>query len=79
MKRILCFVLICFCISASFAKEKVFESFGFHFSVPMIFESEVEYGVKVNSTIESIGFGLNGLTLYSEKYGIAFNSSIDNL
>ena len=70
MKRILCFVLICFCISASFAKEKAFESFGFQFSVPMIFESEVEYGVKVNSSIESIGFGLNGLTLYSEKYGM---------
>ena len=70
MKRILCFVLVCFCISASFAKEKAFESLGFHFSVPMIFESEVEYGVKINSTIESIGLGLNGLTLYSEKYGM---------
>jgi hypothetical protein len=70
MKRILCFVLVCFCFSATFAKEKTFESFGFQFSVPMIFESEVEYGVKVNSTIESVGFGMNALTLYSEKYGM---------
>ena len=70
MKRILCFVLVCFCLSATFAREKFFESLGFHFSVPMIFESEVEYGVKVNSTIESIGFGMNALTLYSEKYGM---------
>lgn len=70
MKRILCFVLLCFCLSATFAREKFFEGLGFHFSVPMIFESEVEYGVKVNSTIESIGFGMNALTLYSEKYGM---------
>ena len=70
MKRILVVLLLVFCISSGFAREKAFESMGFHFSLPMIFESEVEYGVKVNSTIESIGFGMNALTLYSEKYGM---------
>lgn len=70
MKRILVVLLLVFCISAGFAREKTFESLGFHFSLPLMFENEVEYGVKVNSTIESIGFGMNALTLYSEKYGM---------
>ena len=70
MKRILVVLLLVFCISAGFAREKSFESLGFHFSLPLMFENEVEYGIEVNSTMQSFGLGLNGLTLYSEKYGM---------
>ena len=70
MKRILVVLLLVFCVSSSFAREKSFESLGFHFSLPLMFENEVEYGIEVNSTMQSFGLGLNGLTLYSEKYGM---------
>ena len=70
MKRILVVLLLVFCISSGFAREKSFESLGFHFSLPLMFENEVEYGIEVNSTMQSFGLGLNGLTLYSEKFGV---------
>ena len=70
MKRILVVLLLVFCVSSSFAREKSFESLGFHFSLPLMFENEVEYGIEVNSTMQSFGLGLNGLTLYSEKFGV---------
>ena len=70
MKRILVVLLLVFCVSSSFAREKSFESLGFHFSLPLMFENEVEYGIEVNSTMQSFGLGINGLTLYSEKFGV---------
>ena len=70
MKRILVVLLLVFCISSGFAREKSFESLGFHFSLPLMFENEVEYGIEVNSTMQSFCLGLNGLTLYSEKFGV---------
>lgn len=70
MKKFLFLILFVLCVSSSFAREKSFESLGFHFSLPLMFENEVEYGIEVNSTMQSFGLGFNGLSLYSEKLGV---------
>lgn len=70
MKKFLFLILFVLCVSSSFAREKTFDSLGFHFSIPMMFESDVENGIKINSTMQSIGLGFNGLSLYSEKLGV---------
>lgn len=60
-------------MSSVFAVETKYDSFGFHFSVPLIFENAKESGVKANTNMTSIGFGIHALSLYTDKIGLYVN------
>lgn len=60
-------VLISFCL---FSVERKYESFGVDFSVPVIFESGEKNGVKAETNMTSIGFGLHAMSIYTERIGL---------
>lgn len=76
MKRIVISMLCAAFMPLLYAVEPQMTSFGAHFSIPLIFESASENGVKTKSDMTSIGFGFHGLTLYTEKLGIYTNLDI---
>lgn len=74
MKKRLYVVLVGILLSSSiFAVEPKYTSLGFHFSVPMIGESASENGISTETNITSIGFGVHGLALYTDKIGFYEN------
>lgn len=74
MKKILLAAVIAVCISSSAAAvETKYESFGFNFSVPVLYESQKEDGVEVETTMTSIAFGIQALSLYTERLGLYVN------
>ena len=72
MKKIVIGLLFSFLGLFAFA-EKSTGYIGGHFSVPIIFESAEESGIKTESRMTSIGFGLDEVGLTSERLGIYLN------
>lgn len=72
-KKILIGTLLVSLMSSVFAVETKYDSFGFHFSVPLIFENAEENGVKAETNMTSIGFGIHALSLYTDKIGLYVN------
>ncbi|MBP5444102.1 MAG: hypothetical protein J6Y60_12770 [Treponema sp.] len=77
MKKFIIGILLALFVSSAFAIETKYNSFGFHFSVPLIFESGGEKnGVKADSSMTSIGFGLHALSLYTDRLGFYVNMDL---
>lgn len=72
-KRILVGALLFSIMSSLFAVETKYDSFGIHFSLPLVFESASENGIKAETNMTSIGFGIHALTLYTDKIGLYAN------
>lgn len=72
-KRILVGALIFSLMSSIFAVETKYDSFGLHFSVPLVFETATESGAKAESNMTSIGFGIHALSLYTDRIGLYVN------
>lgn len=70
MKKILLAVLLSFAVTSGFAVAKTYDSLGFHFATPFMFEFSNNSGVKSTGTTSSLAFGIHATTLYSEKMGI---------
>ena len=63
-------------MSSIFAVEPKYDSFGFHFSVPLLFETATESGVKADTNMTSVGFGIHALTMYTDKIGLYVNMDL---
>ena len=72
-KRILVGALIFSLMSSIFAVETKYDSFGLHFSVPLVFETATESGAKAETNMTSIGFGIHALSLYTDRIGLYVN------
>lgn len=72
-KKILIETLLLSLMTSVFAVETKYDSFGFHFSVPLIFENAEESGVKTETNMTSIGFGIHALSLYTDRIGLYVN------
>lgn len=72
-KRIIVGALLISLMSSISAVETKYDSFGFNFSVPIIFETAAENGVKAETDVTAIGFGIHGLTMYTERIGMYSN------
>ncbi len=53
-----------------------YNSIGLHFSVPVLFEKTENNSIEQKLTMTSIAFGLDAMTLFSEKIGIFANLDI---
>lgn len=76
MKKIFLGLLILAFSSSLFAVETKYDSFGFHFSVPLIFETAEESGIKAESNMTSFAFGIHALSLYTERIGLYVNMDL---
>ncbi|MCR5081414.1 MAG: hypothetical protein K6B17_08725 [Treponema sp.] len=75
-KRSLIGALFVLIMTSTFAIETKYQQFGFNFSVPLVFESEEENGLKSDTSITSIAIGIDALTLYTDKIGLYANFEI---
>ena len=57
-------------MSSIFAVETKYDSFGLHFSVPLLSETATENGAKAETNMTSIGFGIHTLSLYRNRIGL---------
>lgn len=76
MKKIFTFLLVSLFTAGLFAAGTKYESFGFHFSIPYLYETQTESGIKVETTMSSIGFGIHSLSMYSDKIGLYVNGDL---
>lgn len=76
MKKIFLGLLIMAISTSLFAVETKYDSFGFHLSAPLIFETAEESGIKSESNMTSIAFGIHALSLYTERIGLYVNMDI---
>ena len=60
-------------MSSIFAVETKYDSFGLHFSVPLLSETATENGAKAETNMTSIGFGIHTLSLYRNRIGLYVN------
>lgn len=75
MKKIILSILLSFSALCCFAIEKKYDSLGFTFSSPVVMDFASSNGTKSSGIIPSIAFGIQGTTLYSDKFGLY--SSVD--
>ena len=74
MKKIFAAAVIAACISASAAAvETQYDSFGFNFSVPIFYQTQEEKGLEEELNITSVAFGIQALSLYTERLGLYVN------
>ena len=76
MKKLIIALLFTSLVSAAFSEEPNKGYIGGHFSVPLIFESVEDSGVKNNSTMTSIGFGMDIVSLKNDQVGLYFNMEV---
>ncbi len=76
MKKILFGMLLLAFSSSLFAVETKYDSFGFHFSAPFIFETAEENDVNAKTNISSVAFGIHSMSLYTERIGIYVNMDL---
>lgn len=72
-KRILVVSLFISLMASMFAMETKYSSVGLHFSVPLLFETATGNGMKAETNMTSIGFGIHALSLYSDRVGMYAN------
>lgn len=73
MKKICSIIFIAGMLSSGlFAEEKI-KFLSAHFSVPIGIEDVAQGGVEQSTVMTSIGLGIDGLTLFSDKVGLYVN------
>ena len=70
MKKFFITLVLLTSFTSVFAVETKFDGLGLHFSIPMTFEYAENNGIKATSDMFAIGFGLDGLSLFSDKIGL---------
>lgn len=73
MKKMCSIIFIAGMLSSGLFAEGKFKFVSGHFSVPLGLERTDQSGLETSSVITSIGFGLDALTLLSDKVGIYMN------
>lgn len=73
MKKLFTVVMALMISASAFALDVKFDSISLHFAVPFCYENSERTGSKVETTMTSIGFGFETITLYTEHIGLYVN------
>ena len=73
MKKIIFGLLIMAFSTSLFAVNTKYDSFGFHLSIPLIFEKAEESGTRAETDMTSLAFGIHALSLYTDRIGLYSN------